>query len=366
MPHHDVAVYAPFSSQLLTDPPQPGSGGAELQMTLVARALARAGLSVCQVVYPLGGLPQESEGVRLIEREGSKVGQRLGGLAESAAIWRALRDANARTVIHRTAGPEVAVSGAYCRLARRRFIYSSSSNVDFTGATLAHRRRDLRLHRLGLRLAQAVVVQTEEQRSLARGRMHDGRLHLIRSIAEPAEQAGPGEAFLWAGGAATYKNPAAFLDLAEALPELRFAMVLAGRGDSEDAVSDEKLLARAAELPNVEACGAVSRDELLARITKAVAVVNTSDIEGMPNTFLEAWARGVPALSLSVDPDGLIARHDLGAVADGSWQRFLEGARKLWAERERRSEQVERIRSYVLRHHAPEVIARRWLELVTA
>ena len=60
------------------------------------------------------------------------------------------------------------------------------------------------------------------------------------------------------------------------------------------------------QIENLEVLGQLPHEQLLSLIDRAVAVVSTSAAEGMPNVFLEAWARGVPVLSLDYDPDGRI------------------------------------------------------------
>lgn len=358
--YHDVAFHAPFAGPLMTDPPRPSSGGAERQMTLLAAAVAEAGLRTAQIVYPDPELAARSGSVDVVQRPPTAVGR--SAAREVLGLRSALRDADARTVVHRSAGPESGVIATWCRLGRRRFVYSASSTVDFTLETLSDRPRDARLHRLGLRLAHRVVAQSDEQAALAADVVDQRRIIVIPSIAEPAAPAGIGEAFVWAGGAASYKRPERFLDLAAAVPEARFLMALAARPESEQGLDVAGLHARAAALSNVEITGALSRDDLLSRLDRAVAIVNTSEFEGMPNTFLEAWARGVPALALDVDPDGAIAAHDLGVAAGGAREVFVAGARRLWAERAAGSR--EHVRAFVATRHAPDAVAARWLPIL--
>jgi glycosyltransferase involved in cell wall biosynthesis len=86
--------------------------------------------------------------------------------------------------------------------------------------------------------------------------------------------------------------------------------------------------------------------------------------EGMPNVFLESWMRGVPVLSLQVDPDGIIARHGLGVAAGGSWERFTAGARELWQGRDHGDELAGHVRAYVEAVHSPRAVGERWSALI--
>ena len=72
------------------------------------------------------------------------------------------------------------------------------------------------------------------------------------------------------------------------------------------------------ELPNLSLSGSRAREELLTDYGHALALVMNLWFEGFPNTFLEGWAHGTPALSLRFDPDGVIERHGLGTAAGGS------------------------------------------------
>jgi glycosyltransferase involved in cell wall biosynthesis len=84
----------------------------------------------------------------------------------------------------------------------------------------------------------------------------------------------------------------------------------------------------------------------------------------MPNAFLEAWAHGVPVLTLQFDPDAVVARNGLGISAGGSWERFVEGARELWEGRDRREELASRVRTYVATAHSIETVGSRWSDLI--
>ena len=110
---------------------------------------------------------------------------------------------------------------------------------------------------------------------------------------------------------------------------------------------------------------AVTHPELLELVRRSVAVVNTSTLEGMPNSFLEAWTQGIPVLTYEFDPDKIVEGRELGISRCGSWDAFVEGAQELWESRTDRSDVSERVRSYVASTHSVESIGARWAELVS-
>ena len=367
---YDVAFYSPWIGPLLVaDRDVAPTGGAETQIFLVARTLAANGFRVCVIAFSLDGvaLPARVAGIDVVARPPYSARRRwLGKLVEAGHIWRALRSVDAEVFVTRAAGPHVGLVGLFARIARRRFVYSSANVSDFDFAVLAPKRRDRALLRLGVRLANVVVVQSDEQVSLCEARF--GRTpRRIRSICEPARQrTGTPEAFLWIGRMVWYKRPEAFLELARAVPDARFWLVgvpVPWTPGGAQLVADVERDAQA--LPNLELLSPRPRTELMHLIDRAVAVVNTADFEGVPNILLEGWARGVPALVLTHDPDHVVERERLGAFARGDPGALAEAARGMWAGRDDQQQVAARCRRYVAENHAAGAVAAQWAEALS-
>lgn len=363
-PRLDVCFYMPYIGPLLAQGSDLPPGGAETQIFLLAQALADMGYGVGLVAFEMPGqeLPERVGGVHVTAQVRPRTVRRgARAVAYVGSIVGALRRLDADVVVQRAAGTPTGVVGFITRARRRRFVYSSANVIDFEYERLEPVARNVKLFHLGVRLADAIVVQTDEQAELCRRRFARDAV-VIKSLAEPAEPTRQEpEAFLWIGRLTHYKRPELFVELARAVPEARFRLLGVPFYEEGERILGE-LRAAADGLDNLELIEPRPRGELMDLVDRSVAMVNTAEYEGMPNIFLEAWSRAVPALGFSHDPDGVIVRHGLGGFADGDPARFAELARELWSSRHDRAAVGQRCLDYIAAEHAPAAVAPRWAQ----
>ena len=315
-PH--VCFFAPTAWPVLSkDPKIESVGGAEVQQVTIARALARRGYRVSMLCGD-HGQPDEVtiDGIRAIRH---RVGHSQLPLVRYlhprlTSIWASLQRVDADILYQRTAGAATGVVGLFAKANGRRFIYAAAHDLDMLREEtpkLFHRRaggRDLRLFRLGVKLADAIVVQHAGQASDCLRSYGRTSTVIPSCYAEtPDARADAGGVVLWAATLRTWKRPEKFLEIAKRCSTVRFRMVGGPSSDAVDATVFERMRSEAARLPNVEFVGFVPYAEIDRHFNAARVFVNTSDREGFPNTFLQAWSRGIPTVSFC----------DTGAILDG-------------------------------------------------
>jgi glycosyltransferase involved in cell wall biosynthesis len=198
--------------------------------------------------------------------------------------------------------------------------------------------------------AHTIVVQTRTQAKLLAERF--GRQGVV--ISNPIDfmegVAGTGARtrrfILWVGKSDAIKRPESAIELARMCPNVPFTMVM---NRADPAVFAQ---IHAACPPNLEMIERVAPRQMASLYEGAVALLNTSRVEGFPNAFLEAGKHGAPVVSLTVDPDGIIARHDAGMVAGGDLNRLAEAVRKFHADPDTARRCGANLRAYVRRHHS--------------
>jgi glycosyltransferase involved in cell wall biosynthesis len=165
---------------------------------------------------------------------------------------------------------------------------------------------------------------------------------------------------LWVGRFDPEKQPLLAIDVAGRCPSIAFDVV----GDGEDAAFRAQVRQRAAAVPNILLHGYVPRVAMAALYRNADLLLCTSEQEGFPNVFLEAFSCGVPVIS-TVDPDHVIVSHAIGRVASTP-EELAEAVRSLAQEPAAWRDCSRRARAYFLRDHDPSVVLPVYERHVTA
>jgi len=196
---------------------------------------------------------------------------------------------------------------------------------------------DKRLFLKALRNIDFAVLQTQSQKTQLLRNWNIRGIVVRNGYPGLPSAGGPRiPALLWIGALKKNKRPEKFLFLVKSLAgeDYRFFMIGRFRGDPETVRSVCEAEAR---YPGFRHLGEKEPGEIQALLGQARLLVHTSDYEGFPNVFIEAWLMGVPVASLNVDPDGLIQSHHLGRLSRSMDQlvkdvQELMGDELLWSE----------------------------------
>ncbi len=347
-------------------------GGAEVQRMLIARDLLRRGWRVTFVTLDHGqpdGI--EHDGVRVFKMCATSDG--LPGLRLFHPRWTslcaAMRRADADVYVQRTAGVETGQVALWCRIRKRRFVYSIANDPECDhrlGAKRAWRER--RFFHYGLTHADAVIAQTHRQHHALQS--HYGMdAPVIRSCApdpgDPFTADAPHRRFaarrvLWVGRFAAQKRMDRLVPIAEALTDVHFDVVGHHARPSPDVA---RALDALRQCSNITLHGFVPYRDMARRYDAATLLLCTSDWEGFPNTFIEAWSRGIPVVT-TFDPDGLTASHGLGQVADVDG--LSTAVKDMLRVESDWTAAAQRCRDYYLAHHTPQQAGDAWHALLSS
>jgi glycosyltransferase involved in cell wall biosynthesis len=286
-------------------------GGAEVQQAILARLLAKAGWRVSMVCLDFGQ-PDAAvlDGVTVHKAFALDAG--LPALRflhpRMTSMVRAMHAADADIYYYRSTAMWAGVMAQFARQRGKRSIYAGASDRDFApdmGGQIRYA-RDRWLFRHAMRTVDRIVVQNLQQQQSCRETYGRDSVYIPSCYPLPRD-ARPfqDDRILWVGSIQQHKRPELLLELARRLPHRRFVMI-GGRMPAHLELYDS-IKREAARLPNVEFKGFLPLAEAERWFDRARVHVLTSRFEGMPNVFLQAWARGVPT----------VATIDVGARLDG-------------------------------------------------
>ena len=297
-----------------------GIGGEEVQHTLLAKSLARRGHHVSMVVYDYGQQDRAHwDRVTTYKAYRASAGIPVVRFVHPrwTGVWQALRRADADLYYVSCAGMHLGLVALFCRMYRRKWVFRVAHDTDCEpDKLLVQFWRDKKLYEYGLRRSPAILVQTQRQQQAILTNYGLASMQVGMLVDFPQQRYTFEERdvdVLWVNNLRQFKRPDLFLALARRSPHLQFHMVGGPQPGFESMF--EAIRREAESIANLTFHGRVAYHAMDRKYDRARVFVNTSDSEGFPNAFLQAWVRGTPVVSF-FDPDHLIEQESLGKVVN--------------------------------------------------
>jgi glycosyltransferase involved in cell wall biosynthesis len=334
-------------------------GGESVQQTLLAKAFRDLNYRASMVVLDQGQPQGETiDDIQIYKTYAADAGIPIVKFVHPriTATIAALRLANAQTYFQSCAGMMTGIVAWYCRTHNRKFIFRLAHDTDcIRGAQLINLWRDKKIYEYGLYRADLISAQGIKQVSLLTEHYNLHSIPINMTVEFPSSaQPDKDIDVLWVNNLRDFKHPELVPVLANSLPDVKFTMIGGPVAGHEELY--EKVKLAAASCANLDFLGPVPYEQVNDYFSRSRVFANTSDTEGFPNSFLQAWARGVPVISF-FDPDGLISKRNLGAVPDNLEMMSREIEKLLSAER-LLEEFSNRVKRFALENYSPEAVAK--------
>ncbi len=247
--------------------------------------------------------------------------RRFGEFLDARPLIKVLRALAPDVIYQRVGCGYTGTAAYYARRHHCRLIWHVAHEMEVqpfdwrVSNNMVFRYVDKKFLEYGIKRATGIIVQTARQRDLLA--YHYRRIPIAQiPNAHPAPTELSVKAdhveVVWIANLKPWKQPELFVRLAEdlkSLDHIRFTMIgSAAGGETRHA----RLLEQIRKLRNVTYLGVCPQETVNAVLARAHIFVNTSIYEGFPNTFIQAWMRDVPVVSLNVDPDNVLTKQRIG------------------------------------------------------
>lgn len=336
-------------------------GGAEYQAYLLAEQLNKLGYDVHYIYLDNDKKFEKTLDIALhpVKKSNtvSRKWQRI--VVDGVRIIRVLKKINPDVVYQRTGSAYTGAAAYYARRNHKKFIWHVALDLDVTPLSVSYsnylsaRTVEKRMLEWGMKNADVVIAQAMYQAEMLRVNYGIENAMVIPNY-HPAPSACIEKKewpinVIWIANIKPSKQPLLYLDLADAFKtEKNINFYMVGRmGQSlARAVYD-----RMNEVKNVVYLSELSQAEVNALLERSHVLVNTSAHEGFPNTFIQAWMRKVPVISLKADPDGVLEKEGIG-YRSGSIDRMIQDCRMLIENRQMRNQMGEKAYRYAINNHS--------------
>lgn len=232
-----------------------------------------------------------------------------------------------------------------------KYVFLTANDTDVNGD---YKKIENRLYYyfylIGLKNADKVVAQVPLHKELLFKRYKIKSTLVLSPYLTLTKKEKPSPSIiLWVGRAAHYKRPELFVQLAQCFPSQKFVMICNASSYDRGFIKSVK---DGKNIPdNLEFHEYVPYPAMISFYEQAKFLVNTSDTEGFPNTFIEAAATQTPVLSLSSNPNHMLTEHAAGYVCEGSTDILKARCHRMLIDSEKTQEAGRKAFDYAYKYH---------------
>ncbi len=328
-----ILFFSSFAHLVLEKSQSRTSGGAELQVALLAKELAVCGEDVVIAGGNVGQVDRVMiDGVMTRNAGKFHTGRVLEMLGAIPRVVRVLREERPEWVVVMGWTAWLFILWVLRPFLGYKLNFICALDSEISGEYRRENPIFGGLFELAVRKCDARHSITQDQAEVFRKRGMNCTFYRYLLVPRSApRREGKTIDLLWVSRCHPIKRPHLFLDLAEALPEAHCRMIC----PCEDRELWDSVSARASKIPNLEFIEKVPYHEVQKHYDTAKIFVNTSTFEGFPNSFIQAGLGKTALLSMCVDPDGMIGVFGSGVLSRDSPALLIQSARQMLSDQEK-------------------------------
>jgi glycosyltransferase involved in cell wall biosynthesis len=334
------------------------AGGAEMQMATLAKEFVKRKHVVSFITFEnLRKVSEKNNGI-MIYNPFDNQGKGYTYLFPQNVykLFKILNKIDADVYIQRATTPLTGILALYTKLRKKIFLYSVSSDEEVSVNMFINGLKDLKklVFQFGVKNCDCVICQTNKQKNLLKQTINKEGIIIKNIYLLPKIKNGNNNSqlkVLWVGRITKEKRPELFLTLAKKFPNFKFCMIASKHGPSKTSTKYyNKIKKEASKINNLDFHGYVPYNEINKYYLESALLINTSIVEGFPNTFLEAWGNYIPVITLDFDPDEIICEHKLG-LHSKTFEQMIDDIKIMLINEKLRKEMGINSRRYVEKEH---------------
>ncbi len=336
-------------------------GGAEYQLYLLAQVLSRMLYDVFYIYIDSGDKFHKNLNINLVPIKKRKILRWLLGnyfFLDYSILLNTLKKIDPDIIYQRVGFAYTGIAAKYALLYNKISILHISSDNDLIknnykiSKNILFQYVDKKFIEYSIKNSHFVICQSNNQKHLLKT-----NYNRECSIIYPNSHPPPTEKYnkslpikiVWVANIKSIKKPELFIKLTNHFKNnnnVLFLMI----GHACNNKYKNYLLNKSKKIDNFKYLGKKSMSEVNEILAKSHILINTSETEGYPNVFIQAWLRRVPVISLNVNPDNVLELNKIGFHSK-TFDQMIENVHLLINNNKLREEMGERAMQYAFNHH---------------